>query len=243
LAEFKFSQVLKIADYIPALQDKLRKKYPGITPRSEQGVTLQGNGIEIQSKTSWAFQSIDGRSAVQVSPESLTYFTSNYDRFGSFQESCREALSNLIEVVDPTLISRIGLRYSDLIVVDNGEKVEDLVDESFYQSSILNTLGLPIQKFSENIIKTSDGVLAIRSLHAITEATMLDNIAAFPIKIDVDSRNIEKVILDFDHFYEYEEAQEFALDVVTQKLSDLHSVSREAFWNITTDYARSEKWT
>jgi hypothetical protein len=35
---------------------------------------------------------------------------------------------------------------------------------------------------------------------------------------------------------------DFDIYAVKQKMEEMHNPLREAFWNVTSDYARNEKW-
>ena len=65
-----------------------------------------------------------------------------------------------------------------------------------------------------------------------------------------DDECVNLAILKFDHETIPETARHppqglilnFEVEDVLTKLQGLHDISREAFWKITTDYARNEKW-
>jgi uncharacterized protein (TIGR04255 family) len=87
------------------------------------------------------------------------------------------------------------------------------------------------------------GGLAIRTLYGKHNLTCLPDVQGLPISIAVDTTPSERIILDFDHYWEAkDESVNFETNVVLEKLASLHETSREAFWKVTTDYARNEKW-
>ena len=53
LAEFRFSPVMQIAEYIPKIQEALRKQYPIQDKRSEQTVQVQPGGIAVSAIDRW----------------------------------------------------------------------------------------------------------------------------------------------------------------------------------------------
>lgn len=243
LAEFRFSQVMQIAEFIPKLQEALRKKYPIPDKKSEQTIHVQPSGIAVSASDRWSFLSADKRSAIDINQERLIYITSEYPRFEGFAAACKEALDALAFIVEPSLILRIGLRYSDLVKIDDGEKISDLVDPHFAFPQCIEELGSAQHQRSETFVATSIGKLAIRTLYGNHNLTCLPDIQDLPIVIDSDDTTSERIILDFDHFWEQrEEFASFETSDILEKLRLLHETSREAFWKVTTDYARNEKW-
>lgn len=58
LAEFRFSEVLNMGNYLPEIQDILRKKYPYSEIRHGQKVNvLTDGGFEVQQVSEWVFSS------------------------------------------------------------------------------------------------------------------------------------------------------------------------------------------
>lgn len=243
LAEFRFSPVMEIAEYIPKIQEKLRKQYPIPEKRSEQAFQVQSNGIVVNTIERWAFVSADKRSAIDISQERLVFVTSGYSRFEAFSEFCNAAIDILIKEVSPSLIMRIGLRYSDLVTVNEGEEFTDLVNDHFTVPSVVSGLGGPLHHSTDTYLNTRVGILAIRTLYGNIPHNCLPDIQGLPIAMSDDPVPSERLILDFDHFWEAkEESVNFDLNFVIDKLTALHDTSREAFWKLTSDYARDKKW-
>lgn len=245
LAEFRFSQVLKIADYIPELQDALRKEYPIFENKKEQMVSVHNGNLEVLHANRWAFISANHHNSIDISSDRIMFSTSAYPRFEGFAERCRNAIDILIQKVSPQLLTRVGLRYGDLVQVTKGEgeTFEKIVDEHFIFPQALSSLGKPNTQRCEVVLQTSSGVLLVRTLYGTHDLTCLPDVQGLSISIDNEPKLSERMILDFDHFWEAkEESVRFETDIILTKLGSLHETSREAFWKITTDYARNEKW-
>lgn len=244
LAEFRFSTVMQISEYIPKLQELLRKQYPIPHTSKEQLVRVQPDGIALSSIDRWAFISADRKNAIDINQDRLVFMTANYPRFEGFSKECENAIEKLVEVVDPSLINRIGLRFSDLVVIDDSEEIGDLVDEQFAYPKCLKGLGRARQSRTENFFDTGIGGLMIRTLYGEHELTSLPDMHELPISITPKSGKGNRMILDFDHYWESkEESVSFDIDDIMEKLGMLHETSRDAFWKMTTDYARNEKWS
>ena len=58
-------------------------------------------------------------------------------------------------------------------------------------------------------------------------------------------KSIKRLLLDIDHVWdsqeEESEPQDFDKNVILTKLSNMHKISRQAFWNVTTEAAK-EAW-
>lgn len=243
LAEFRFSQVLKIGDYIPELQDALRKEYPILDNRKEQAVKVQGGNFEVLQADRWAFVSADHRNSIDISSDRIMFSTSDYPRFEGFAELCRVAIDILIQKVEPQLLTRIGLRYGDLVQLEKSESFEQIVNEHFLFPQALSSLGETNTQRCEVVLRTTSGVLLVRTLYGTHNLTCLPDVQGLPIALDQEPKLTERMILDFDHFWEAKgESVRFEIDEILTILSSLHETSREAFWKITTDYARNEKW-
>lgn len=243
LAEFRFSQIMKINDYIPQLQERLRKKYPIPLQQKEQAITVQNGGVSVTAIDRWTFLSANKKSAIEINQDRLMYYTAEYPRFEGFSNSCKEALEALIEIAEPSLVLRVGLRYGDLVKVDEGEKLVDLIDQSFAYPTCIDGLGESRQQRNEIFISTSVGGLLIRTLYGVHNQSCLPDIQGLSVEVHQDRAPSERIILDFDHFWESkEEAISFESNQILEILESLHETSREAFWRISTDYARNEKW-
>ena len=78
LAEFRFSPIMQINEYIPKLQESLRKTYPIPEKRSEQVIQLQSNGINVSNLDRWIFMTGNKKSAVDINQERIVYYTADY---------------------------------------------------------------------------------------------------------------------------------------------------------------------
>ena len=243
LAEFRFSTVMDIQAYIPKLQEELRRQYPIPDKKTEQRVRIEPGGIATSMLEQWSFVSSNRKSAIGINQDRLIYYTAEYPRFKGFSNACEFALSVLESIVEPSLILRIGLRYGDLVIIEDGEKATDFVDPHFTFPDCASQLGNTQHQRSETYISTKLGGLAIRTLYGVHSLSCLPDIEDLPIAIDVNEEPSERIVLDFDHFWEPKgESTDFETSKVLLTLESLHDTSRAAFWKVTTDYARNEKW-
>ncbi len=245
IAEFKFSPVLQIHKHIPDIQEAFRKKHPILDIKTDNVVQVTDNNtIKLESIERWSFISSDRKEAIELNQGRMIYFTSIYDRFDSFLSNCGDALKIIEKTIKPSLIERIGLRYSDLVLLDNNEKMESLINAHFKYPIEISDLGSIPQQKTEIMIKTDKGQLAIRTLYGFdTWSYLFDLQNRLPISIQMENIPSERMILDFDHFWEAGDlTSNFKINNILQILEGLHVIARDAFWKLTTDYARNEKW-
>lgn len=245
LAEFRFSPVLEMEKYIPELQDKLRQSFPLMETQQSQEFKLSPNGFEINTATEWILQSKNRKQAIAINRNRLVHITSEYDRFDGFREQCRATLDALIQIVKPSLLLRVGLRYNNILIEDSGENIEDFVQDYLCKNNLLHSVGDPISQTNEIILKTFEGHMVVRSMYGTSTPPMWPDVG-LPIEVTVNEEAKKRIFLDFDHFWEVDsnqgnELQDFELKNIIKKLEEMHEGSRQAFWNITTEKGRS-KW-
>ncbi|TVU68691.1 TIGR04255 family protein [Cobetia crustatorum] len=248
LAEFRFSRLHSSVSSLNAFQEKMQEHFGGLEEYETRTLHFAADGSQ-EKFTGWGalFRSSDGGSLVQVDQERLTFITTNYNRFPEFQKECIKALELLEEYLDPKGLSRIGLRYNDAIVPELEEELGSYLDHGLLPPSIL------VHKFplmghrSETQVKTDTGVLVSRALvgsHGFAVMPDLKPPLESLLKFDIPIDRLTAV-LDFDHFWRSSssEGEDFSIDLIREKLNTLHGPTREAFWQVTTDWARKEKWS
>src|SRR5690554_5810248 len=186
LAEFRFSSVMRIAEYIPKIQEELRKQFPIPQKSADQSIQIQTSGIAVSTMDRWAFISTDKKKAIIIDQERLVYITAAYPRFAGFSEACRQAICALATIVEPSLVTRVGLRYGNLIKPGEGEKIPVLIDKHFTYAECLGSLGAIQQQITETFLQTAAGGLIIRALHGQNSLTCLPDMQGLPIAINPD---------------------------------------------------------
>ncbi len=243
LADIGFSPVLDIDKFIPKLQGILRERFPLFRQTESQDIAVTPAGIQVSQQPNWEFITRDHASAVIINQTRLLYITKQYNRFEGFEETCGFLLDALIEVVNPNLFVRLGLRYADTILAIEGKGLaEEFVEERLYNNSELHSTGKPIRQTNETLLKTPEGVMFVRSVYGINNSLSPADAEHFPIKIPLTSDNVSsRIILDFDHMWdanEEGEALDFEKEIILNKLFKMHERNRLAFWDITTDKAK-----
>lgn len=241
LAEFRFSDVRNIEEYIPKLQERFRKVFPFIEEKIGQEINFTPQGVNISETKQWALVSKNKSQAILLNYNRLVYMTADYDRFDGFKEDCRSVISILVEEVAPSLLTRIGLRYADLIIKDNDEDITSYVKSTVCEKGFLSEIGDSRRQMKETLIETDVGFLNIRSMYAESDISIMNDNDNFPINIARKNEVSERILLDFDHFWQPEKEEDslnFETDEIFKKLEVLHKPARQAFWHITTKTGR-----
>ena len=241
LAEFRFSDVRNIEEYIPRLQERFRKVFPFIEEKIGQEINLTQQGIDINNTKQWAFVNKDKSQAIVLNYNRLVFMTADYDRFDGFKENCKNVINILVDEVAPSLLTRIGLRYADLIVKNNDEDITSYVKDAVCEKGFLSDLGDAKRQMKDTLIVTDVGFLNIRSMYAENDISILNDNDNFPINIARKNEIRERILLDFDHFWQpqrEEDSLNFETDEIFKKLEVLHKPARQAFWYITTTTGR-----
>lgn len=245
LAEFRFSDVLDIETYLPKIQGVFRKEFPVMQTRSAQQIEVGTDGsFQMKSLTEWAFIDAHKTQSIILGPNRIVFITNKYDRFDGLLNKCKFALETLIGIVEPALLLRVGLRYSDLIIEDD-KGLSQYVKASYFDDDSFSRTGELQQLSKETIVKTESGYLKVRSLFGETDLVTLEDKQGLVVSLP-DIPSSRRLILDFDHFWSIEmnnstEPVEFSLNAILAKLNKLHESSRQAFWDVTTDQGK-ELW-
>lgn len=245
LMEIQYSPILMLAKYIPDLHDRLRHLYPNVIPTKDRAVKVNNDGIEVAEIERWVFTSKQGNCIVDIDQNRIVFATTQYDRFGGFEEQVREIILVLKEIVNPSFFTRVGLRYCDNVVSINNNEAElaQMLKPQFLFDNSLSKLGGKGLKRQEILIPTGETHLLIRTMQSITNAIVPDDLKVLGLKLPIDESPKLRVMLDFDHFWQdTNQPKDFEVEGVIETLESLHELSRKAFWEVTTEYARDNIW-
>lgn len=119
LCQVRFSSMLSVTDpaSLAAFQRAIQSKYPIGVPVQEVElfIGIEPNESEIRREQrrspQYQFTDQDDNWKIVLSQDFLTLETRNYEHFDDFLAHLREALDALVQHIQPTVVTRLGLRY------------------------------------------------------------------------------------------------------------------------------------
>ena len=245
LVEIRYSPILNLKKYIPELHDQLRREFPNFNTVVDKAVNVNNDQVEFSNIERWLFASKDSQRVVDIDQNRIVYATTQYDRFDGFEVDVKRILDVLKSVVNPTIYTRVGLRYCDNIMSPDGEEssLSKLVNPQLLFDDTFSSIGKKGFKRQEYLIVTENTHLVIRTVQAVTLQVLPDDLASIGLNIKIDEIPKLRLLLDFDHFWQdVNNPMDFEIANIIDTLGSLHDASRKAFWNATTPYARNEIW-
>ena len=126
LCQIRFSSVLGVADpaTVAPFQRAIQSKYPVSVPVQELELLVGINPNESEFRREqrrspqWQFTDRDDNWKIVLSPDFLSLETRKYEQFDDFLARLRDVLDALLKYIQPTIGTRIGLRYINEIRSD-----------------------------------------------------------------------------------------------------------------------------
>ncbi len=236
LAQVRFSRVRKMGEFIPTIQNRLRRAgYPEdasgvfkqISLRVEPG---QPGQPQITEQKRDEFRSKDNRWSLTVAEDMIAVVTTAYDRFADFLAHLEEALQIVDEIAEihHGQVHRVGLRYVDVIDPEPGETFRDYLQGSLHgpRSSVFT--GPDQLMHLESIGRTDAG-------HFILRITQNDQGVLVPpdiyLRPMVHKQQVARgkllTLVDSDHFAEG--TWDYDLPSILETLDTLHAGINKAW--------------
>ncbi|AGY57636.1 TIGR04255 family protein [Gloeobacter kilaueensis] len=245
VAQIQFNAVLNLENYIPLIQDTMRRAhFPDFKRQIQQAlVQLNMGGEQVASpnlppQSRYLFGDIEGKSVFVLESNALSFQTTAYDTFQVFSRTLLEGLATIHSVLKLDFTERAGLRYLDAVLPRDNETVADyLVTEVLGLSGKL--AGKMLYSFSESVAMTLAGQLVSRVI-------VQDGNIGLPLELMSVEPKIEPkftrfngrhAIIDTDMFYQNRE--KFNLDTLASRLDTLHDEILKSFQATVTPHAFS----
>jgi uncharacterized protein (TIGR04255 family) len=243
LGQVVISPVLQMKEYIPKIQEELRKHgYPRFQENQIQDVIF---GPQPQARVSsrWIFLNANSQESVIISNEFIALETSAYDTFEKFAKELVSVIEIVHKIVSIALIERTGLRYVNLIQPKQQETFGDYIYSGL--------LGLPENKTGANRLISqyelrdqSDigGQLIVRFIQTKGAGFLPPDLEAnhlnFKPEFQLNS-SLTKGLLDIDHLV-MSQMQFNPIDL-SKTMWKLHRWTKQAFETSVVSKAL-EKW-
>jgi uncharacterized protein (TIGR04255 family) len=228
LVQFRFSPITAMSEYVPRLQEILRKSgFPGFSREQIQQVIF-GPTPKAETTSRWCFVSRDKREGVVLTEDYVVYETTRYDVFETFTDRVKRILEKLNNIAEIGFATQIGLRYVDVIRSLDGhppnwfirEEVQGLNAQGLSEKAVVNQF--------LSMITTNEGILKIKSLEGVGPGFMPPDLEATRLDFDLSMPEGEAFrVLDFDHIWKGE--VDFVPDRLIQTMELLHNSIGKAF--------------
>lgn len=129
LCQVRFTRVLKIhdPDFIAEFHERLRRQYPILDDEHLTNITVGPTGPETSHLKRWKLSDANNAWRVYLASDFVTVETDKYLSRADFVERLRAVLVALDETVEPSFVTRIGVRYVDRIEAPELEQITALV--------------------------------------------------------------------------------------------------------------------
>lgn len=242
LAQVRFNALLSMEKYIPEIQERCRKIYPKFRKGVVQNLEFDADGQprEVIKVHRWEFFNKEGTEGFILHNDSFVFHSSKYKDFESFIDMLVSMLSEVNEVIDVSLIERLGLRYIDVIAPDDGECINDYLNPGLS--------GLPYEELGvelsashfDSVSKSSLGQLVIRTTKNYDAANIPQDL--FPVSLKIENpakQGTLSALLDSDHYCE--KSRDYDIDDIRKCFIQLQDLLSKAFWSSITEFAVN-KW-
>ena len=242
LCQVRFSSVLSIEEYVPAIQERIRKAFPRFNKEVLQLIKVghPGGTLEPSFTHRWTFVNKENTAGFIINADAIVFHTTDYKRFADFAESLEKGLEVIAEILDISLVERIGLRYIDFIEPKGTLSIRDNVHEQLAGFPNEEVGFDAVSQKHESRCATPAGQMTIKYSQAQHDAVIPHDL--LPISLSLSKSpppNEVTGILDTDHYWQ--EGDDFDVARIMERLSKLHDHTNAAFCASVTQEAL-ESW-
>lgn len=242
LAQVRVSPVEAMENYVPEIQERLRKAgFPEMREgQIHNQIIVEGKPVAERRATQWEFVNKTNTTMIQLNLDAITVQTTEYTRFEDLEETFKLAVEALHEVVAPSQVHRYGLRYVNVIPIG--------FDSSFVTWVQPHLLGHPNLPNAERVGSFSETVMVTEPSCRLV-ARCITMHAGIPIPMDLMPCNLKLrfelpfnepfAILDNDHGKLGPE--DFDPAAAVETIAGLHNLLDLTFRTSVTEHAL-EKW-
>ena len=247
ICQVRFNQILKLAEFVPAIQEGFRKV--GSPPYEAQTnlvikmvphASQEGKPEQLQpmpiTHDNYQFGNLESTHLFMLDSQALTLQSTKYGCFEAFFAEFLKGLRLVHEAVGLSFTERVGLRYLDRVMPLEGDSLEKYLVPEVH--GLLNRLGgQGLYTYSEAMSQQDD--LKLRARVVIQGGALAFPPDVQPNNMVIDARFHDyqgvSAILDNDGFVERREV--FSFETVTSHLNKIHDLVDVAFKATVTDHA------
>lgn len=251
LTQVKFSPVQAMSKYVAEIQDALRLKgYPLYEQQEGNQLKFEFKGPDeepqhvFEKVQNWLMINQGRTEGFILGNDFLSFHTANYDTREPFINTLMFGLQQVIDIVKPGLITRLGMRYLDAVLPNPGEDLEQYLVSGLHGAAIALT---PIQSITESVFQTkvepliTEGILVNRVHKMHGRLGFPPDLGPNGVVLAEKFRNktaLWHAIIDTDHYVEGDMPPDVTL--IEQQLRSLHASVKSTFDATTTDFARAQ---
>lgn len=246
LCQVRFSSMLGVTDSasLLAFQRAIESNYPIAVPAQEVQlfVGIEANNPDIRHEQyrspQWQFTDQDDNWKVVLSQDFLGLETRNYILFDEFLTRLQEALDALVQSIQPTVVTRLGLRYINEIRSNSLQSMDwfDVI-----RPELLGPLAVP------ELAKNTTQIVAMQQLllRYPEDVGVNVNHGLIPSGTTVRLRQQDEMpaeafyLLDFDVFREFPLPRAMKVDTleICRYVERYHKLVYRLFrWSVTEQY-------
>lgn len=241
VAQVRIGAVTKMADYVPEIQEHLRKAgYPLYRASEVQELEFGPAGMKSRVLSQWAFDRTDRATGFLVQEGSVAFHTTAYDTHDTLFADLERGLRIVHGAVGIGASERLGLRYVDAFQADPGRTLGDYLVPGL-RGVELDGIGARRPRSFANLITETDvgGRLVVRVVlnsHGVLPPDLVPQDLVLARTFEAQR---PVAVLDYDHFVE--RVEPFALDRAMAQFRALHGIVSAAFTKTVTPLAL-EHW-
>ena len=252
LAHIQFNAIPAMANYFPEIADRLRHTgYPDNQVDKQAvlsfgmgvGDTPDAHNVERQEVLRWRFSNREKTACFLLLKDALCYQTTHYNGRDAFFAELQKGLKVVHDIVRLDFVDRIGLRYLDAVIPNEGERLDQyLVPEVLGLGRNLNG-GLQ-HCMVEAVAQLSYGTLISRAYTVITQGgnpPIPPELLPLPLMIQVRFNSCDGLITVLDNDCFIQERVDFSLPNIMATLHKLREGIGLAFDCSITPFAK-EQW-
>lgn len=256
LIQLKFSPIMQIAEYIPKVQDLLRRKdFPLFDVLQGENFQTGPHGeIKTEKLEQWVFSSNDYSENILIDKDTITYQItdcSGYD-YQAFIGKFIEAVNSLDSIVDISAITRLGLRYINAIPEKENLSWKEVLHEHFHGMQFPESVS-----WSDNALfaySTQRGVqiesikmlsnFQLRIMQNLNGYKYPQDIIKFPLGAPEVFQDINLVtFVDIDHYILLKAAKKHeVIEQLDSIFGELHAAIEEVFFTSVISEKAKEVW-
>jgi uncharacterized protein (TIGR04255 family) len=255
LAQVVFSPLLRFEERVAAFREAVHEAgFPWVQQSFLHEVTVAAElgSAPVPSvvvKPRWDYVSADRRTGVTLTDSSVALQTTDYSSRAPFFAQLYRVLNACAATMGPEYVERIGLRFTDVVRVQRGERFSQYIHTGLLGFPWRDTPGLEARGVglrTESVAETSVGHFLVRSVVLPPTQVVPPDLNPTPLVFAPIQKEVAEqpaLSLDFDHFVHYNQPPHvgdpvrFDTDRVLDVVRRLHAGHREAFEAAGTEYA------